>query len=103
MSDWHQDHFKDVSEGGNGLFNDVINSKITKKQMEEELLEFLKRHCTEKASPLAGSSIHVDKEVLKVEMPDVHNYLHYRVIDVSSFREIIKDGHRELDRNLQDN
>jgi oligoribonuclease len=90
LSEWHQDHFKDVSSGGNGLFTDILTSKVTKKQMEDELLELLKRHCPEKACPLAGSSIHVDKEVLKVEMPTVDNYLHYRVIDVSSFREITK-------------
>lgn len=58
--------------------------------MEEELLELIKRYCPEKSCPLAGSSIHVDREVIKIEMPSVYEYLHYRLIDVSSFQEMMK-------------
>ncbi|CAF1077214.1 unnamed protein product [Rotaria sordida] len=90
LSEWHQNAFKDRNDGGNGLFIDVIASNITKEQMEQELLDVLKRHCPEKACPLAGSSIHIDREVMKTQMPTVHSYLHYRVIDVSSFREMMK-------------
>ncbi len=90
LGEWHQNAFKDIIHGGNGLFKEVLSSTITKQQMEDELLDLLKFHCPEKACPLAGSSIHVDKEVMKVQMPTVHNYLHYRVIDVTSFQEIIK-------------
>ncbi|CAF1122056.1 unnamed protein product [Rotaria sordida] len=90
LSEWHQNAFKDRNDGGNGLFTDVIASNITKEQMEQELLDVLKRHCPEKACPLAGSSIHIDREVMKTQMPTVHSYLHYRVIDVSSFREMMK-------------
>ncbi|CAF0767591.1 unnamed protein product [Adineta steineri] len=90
LGEWHQNAFKDIDDGGNGLFKDVLASRIRKEEMEKELLDLLKCHCPEKACPLAGSSIHVDKEVLKVEMPIVHDYLHYRVIDVSSFYEMIK-------------
>ncbi len=90
LGEWHQNAFKDRNNGGNGLFFDVINSKITKEKMEEELLDLIKHYCPEKACPLAGSSIHIDREVLKIEMPNVHHYLHYRIIDVSSFREMMK-------------
>ncbi|CAF0976606.1 unnamed protein product [Rotaria sp. Silwood1] len=90
LGEWHQNAFKDHNDGGNGLFTDVITSNITKEQMEQELLDLIKRHCPEKACPLAGSSIHIDREVMKTQMPTVYNYLHYRVIDVSSFREMMK-------------
>ncbi|CAF2786733.1 unnamed protein product [Rotaria sp. Silwood2] len=90
LGEWHQNAFKDRNDGGNGLFTDVIASNITKEQMEQELLDLLKRHCPEKACPLAGSSIHVDREVMKTQMPTVLSYLHYRVIDVSSFNEMMK-------------
>ena len=90
LGTWHQDAFKDAEQGGNDLFKDVLASQITKEQVEIELLELIKRHCPEKACPLAGSSIHVDKEVIKVQMPSVYEYLHYRLIDVSSFREMMK-------------
>ena len=52
--------------------------------MECQLLELIKRHCPEKSCPLAGSSIHWDREVVRLRMPSIFNYLHYRIIDVSS-------------------
>lgn len=53
--------------------------------MEEQLLALLKRRCPSKGCPLAGSSIHWDREVVRLRMPSVYDYLHYRIIDVSSF------------------
>ncbi len=76
--------------GGNGLFDDVLASKTTKEEMESQLLELIKRHCPEKGCPLAGSSIHCDREVVRLRMPSVYNYLHYRIIDVSSFYGMIE-------------
>lgn len=52
-------------------------------------MDFLKKHFVEKRCSLAGNSVHVDKEVLKREMPSVHDYLSHRIIDVSSFQEIL--------------
>jgi oligoribonuclease len=74
-----------LSLGGNGLFDDILASKTTKEEMERQLLELLKRHCPEKGCPLAGSSIHVDREVVRLRLPSIYEYLHYRIIDVSSF------------------
>ena len=76
--------------GGNGLFDDVLASKTTKEEMESQLLELIKRHCPEKSCPLAGSSIHADREVVRLRMPTVSSYLHYRIIDVSSFYGMVE-------------
>jgi oligoribonuclease len=72
------------------LFHDCIKSKFTKQQVVGELLALLKRHCPEKKCSLAGSSIHIDKEVLKRCMPTVHDYLHYRIIDVSTLQAVMR-------------
>jgi oligoribonuclease len=90
LGDWHQKTFADVDKEGNGLFADVLKSKLTKNEVEEELLVLIKRYCPEKMCPLAGSSIHIDKQVLQKCMPKVHDYLHYRIIDVTSFQLIMK-------------
>ncbi|CAF0740666.1 unnamed protein product [Adineta ricciae] len=90
LGQWHQDTFKDVKDGGNDLFADCLKSKLTREQVEEELLTVIKRHCPEKMCSLAGSSIHIDKRVLEQEMPKVHSYIHYRIIDVSSFQAIMR-------------
>ncbi|CAF1645437.1 unnamed protein product [Rotaria magnacalcarata] len=90
LGHWHQETFADITQGGNGLFADVLQSKLKKEEVEDELLRMIKRHCPEKMCPLAGSSIHIDKSVLKLQMPKVHDYLHYRIIDVSSFQAVMR-------------
>ena len=90
LGTWHQNTFKDIEDGGNGLFADSIKSRLTKEEVEQKLLDLLKRNCVEKQCILAGSSIHTDKDVLKRCMPRVHDFLHYRIIDVSSFQAIMK-------------
>lgn len=76
--------------GGNGLFDDILASTTTKEEMDSQLLELIKRHCPEKACPLAGSSIHVGREVLRLRIPTVYNHLHLRIIDVSSLLGMIE-------------
>ncbi|CAM4827045.1 unnamed protein product [Rotaria magnacalcarata] len=90
LGEWHQEQFKSLSNGGNGLFQECIDSKLSEAEVEEKLLAILKRHCPEKECSLAGSSIHTDKDVLKQRMPRAHDYLHYRIIDVSSFQGALK-------------
>ncbi|CAF3456712.1 unnamed protein product [Rotaria sp. Silwood1] len=90
LGQWHQEQFKSVDEGGNGLFEACVKSNLSEADVEQKLLKILQRHCPEKECPLAGSSIHIDKEVLKQRMPKAHDYLHYRIIDVSSFRGMLK-------------
>ncbi|CAF3124557.1 unnamed protein product [Rotaria sp. Silwood2] len=90
LGSWHQEQFKSVDQGGNGLFDACIKSTLSESDVEKKLLKILQRHCPEKECSLAGSSIHIDKEVLKQRMPNAHNYLHYRIVDVSSFRGMLK-------------
>lgn len=54
------------------------------------VLEFLRNNITEKASPLAGNSIYMDRMFLNLHMPKVNKYLHYRIIDVSSIKELCR-------------
>ncbi|CAF0766337.1 unnamed protein product [Adineta steineri] len=111
LSSFHQNTFKSRSDGGNGLFDDILASKTTKEEMEVQLLELLKRHCPEKGCPLAGSSIHWDREVIRVQLPSVYEYLHYRIIDVSSFFGVVErwipserwvEKEKYLDRIMQE-
>ncbi len=101
LGDWHQKTFADVDQEGNGLFADALKSKLTKDQVENELLTVIKRHCPPKVCSLGGSSIHIDKEVLKKCMPKVHDYLHYRIIDVTSFQLIMKRWVPEIEMKIK--
>lgn len=101
LGDWHQKTFADISKEGNGLFADVIKSKLTKDEVEEQLLALFQRHCPPESCPLAGNSIHTDKVVLKQCMPKAHKYLHYRIIDVTSFQLIMSRWVPEKDREIK--
>jgi oligoribonuclease len=51
--------------------------------VESELLEYIKQYVPEGEGFLAGNSVHVDKEFMKIEFPRVINWLHYRIIGIS--------------------
>lgn len=57
---------------------------------EEMMLKYLKNHIPYKMCPLAGNSVHVDRMFLRKYMPLVNDYLHYRIIDVSTIRELAR-------------
>jgi oligoribonuclease len=83
MNDWCKEHFTE-----SGLLESIKKSKISLKQAEEKTLEFVKKHCTEKAALLSGNSVHIDREFLHYQMPTFFDYLHYRIIDVSTLKEL---------------
>jgi oligoribonuclease len=60
--------------------------------VELELLEWVKMYTKheEKAVPLAGSSVHFDRAFLAVHMPELEGHLHYRNVDVSTVKEIVR-------------
>lgn len=74
-------------------------SLITEKQAEEQIFNFIKQYAEERMSPLAGNSVYVDRTFLKKYMPSIDEFLHYRIIDVSTVKELCKrwdlDGYNE--------
>lgn len=66
-----------------------IPNGISTKDAEQLVLTYIKQHVTEpRKAPLAGSSIYVDRMFLNKYMPTLDNYLHYRLVDVSSIKEL---------------
>lgn len=95
LNEFHQRNFRDAETGGkfqplegypgNGLFTEIRNSTTSLEQATKEMLALLKAHCPERACPIAGNSVQCDREVLKVQMPEVYKFLSHQIIDVSSF------------------
>ena len=73
-----------------GLIHRVEKSNVKIKQAEKETLEFLQDWVPNGVSPLCGNSIHQDRRFLRLEMSELESYFHYRIIDVSSIKEIVK-------------
>ena len=71
-----------------GLVERVRSATASLRDAELETLAFLKRWCLPRTAPLCGNSIWCDRMFLKHQMPAVDEFLHYRTIDVSSFKEV---------------
>lgn len=65
-------------------------------QAEIEIKQFLEKHVTEKTSPIAGNSVYMDRLFLNKFMPNVNDYLHYRIIDVSTVKELCRRWNTEI-------
>ncbi|KAF2444922.1 oligoribonuclease-like protein [Karstenula rhodostoma CBS 690.94] len=84
MGEWCTKH-----HGDSGLTEACIDSTTTAEQAAENLLQYIKKHVPNARSALlAGNSVHADKSFLvKQPYSVVTDYLHYRILDVSSIKE----------------
>ncbi|KAM9299358.1 oligoribonuclease, mitochondrial [Gastrophryne carolinensis] len=85
MSDWCKEH-----HGKSGLTQAVRESKVSLPQAEYELLAFIRQNTPPGVCPLAGNSVHVDKVFLNKYMPQFMRHLHYRIVDVSTIKELCR-------------
>jgi len=84
MDEWNTRH-----HGESGLTKRVRASTVTEAEAEAELLAFVSAHTEAGKSPLAGNSIHQDRLFLSRYMPTFTAHLHYRLVDVSSVKELV--------------
>lgn len=85
MDDWNREH-----HAASGLTERVLASKISMAAAEAETLSFIRRHVPARSSPLCGNSIHQDRRFLARYMPALDAHLHYRNIDVSTVKELVR-------------
>src|SRR3954452_24765454 len=72
-----------------GLTEAVRASTLTLAEAEQQLLAYIKRFVPERRSaPLCGNSIGTDRGFLARDMPELDDHLHYRMVDVSSIKEL---------------
>uniref|UniRef100_T1J6N0 Probable oligoribonuclease n=1 Tax=Strigamia maritima TaxID=126957 RepID=T1J6N0_STRMM len=76
--------------GKSGLTEACRKSTINLQAAEMLLLSFVRQHTPPGKCPLAGNSIHVDRMFLCKYMPELMKHIHYRIIDVSSIKELCK-------------
>jgi oligoribonuclease len=74
-----------------GLIDEVKASTVTLPEAEEMVLDYVRTHVKQaKTAPLAGNSIATDRGFIARDMPKLDDYLHYRMIDVSSIKELCR-------------
>ena len=70
---------------------DELPGGTTLEAAQEQVLAYVKSHVAEGTrAPLCGSSVYVDRGFLARDMAEFDAFLHYRVLDVSSFKEVIR-------------
>ena len=74
-----------------GLTDAVRAATLTVAEAEQQLLAYVKRFVPERrTAPLCGNSIGTDRGFLSRDMPELDDHLHYRMIDVSSIKELAR-------------
>ena len=85
MDQWNTEH-----HGKSGLSERVRSSKLTTTDAERMTLEFIGRYVPPGVSPMCGNSICQDRRFLSRLMPQLEQYFHYRNLDVSAVKELVK-------------
>ena len=85
-----------------GLLEEIKASTVSLEDAGAATLEFIESHVPEPATvPLCGNSIGTDRRFLANYLPDIENHLHYRSIDVSSVKELVKRWYPDVDANRE--
>ncbi|MBN2100733.1 oligoribonuclease [Candidatus Dojkabacteria bacterium] len=87
---------------GTGFIDEVRKSRVSLKEAEKKTLDFVSKHCEYHTAPLCGNSVHVDRAFLKLYMPDLDEYFHYRNIDVTAFKEAKRMWYPEVEPFVKD-
>lgn len=75
----------------NGLIDAIASSPISLQEAEDAVLALIAEHCDpEHPAPLAGNSIATDRTFIRAFMPRLDQALHYRMVDVSSIKELAR-------------
>lgn len=85
------DDFVTDMHSSSGLTEKIRSSKVTLAEAEDAVLALIAEHCDpEHPAPLAGNSIATDRSFIREQMPRLDKALHYRMVDVSSIKELAR-------------
>jgi oligoribonuclease len=85
MDSWNKSTHKK-----SGLIDKVRASRMTEADAERAAIDFLSQHVPASSSPMCGNSICQDRRFLARWMPKLEAYFHYRNLDVSTLKELVR-------------
>ena len=91
------------THGRSGLIDKVKASALAEADVENAIVDFLAQHVPLGASPMCGNSICQDRRFLARWMPKLEAYFHYRNLDVSTLKELVKRWKPEVARGVVKN
>lgn len=90
------DSWNKSTHGKSGLVDKVRAATLTEAELEGRLIEFLKPLVPERTAPLCGNTVHQDRRFMARYLPAFDAYLHYRIVDVSTLKELAKRWYPEV-------
>jgi oligoribonuclease len=84
------DSWNKGTHGRSGLIDKVRASSLDEAAVEAQMLAFLAQYVPKGSSPMCGNSICQDRRFLARGMPALEAYFHYRNLDVSTLKELVK-------------
>jgi oligoribonuclease len=94
------DNWNKSTHGKSGLIEKVKASTLDEATAEQQMLEFLMQHVPSRTSPMCGNSICQDRRFMARWMPKLEDWFHYRNLDVSTLKELVKRWRPELAKGL---
>ena len=94
------DAWNKSTHGKSGLIERVRASRLAEAEVEKMALEFLKAHVPPGASPMCGNSICQDRRFLARWMPALEAHFHYRNLDVSTLKELVRRWKPEVSKGF---
>ena len=95
MDSWNQ-----ATHGRSGLIDKVKAATASESDVESAALAFLREHVPSKASPMCGNSICQDRRFLARFMPELEGWFHYRNLDVSTLKELVRRWKPDLMKGI---
>lgn len=95
MDEWNKS-----THGRSGLIDKVRTSALDEPQVEEQLIAFLQEYVPARTSPMCGNSVCQDRRFLARWMPQLEAYFHYRNLDVSTLKELVRRWKPELSKGV---
>lgn len=89
MNEWCKENLNDLAVKSR-------ESDVSESKAEEMMLEFISQHVGEKEAPLAGNTIYMDRLFIRKYFPRLDEYLHYRIVDVSTVKELCGRWNRKV-------
>ncbi len=96
MDEWNQ-----RQHGGSGLLQRIRDTRMTAAQAEQQTVTFLAQWLEPGQSPMCGNSICQDRRFMAREMPYLERFFHYRNLDVSTVKELVRRWAPKLLSGLQ--
>ncbi|GMV55249.1 MAG: oligoribonuclease [Betaproteobacteria bacterium] len=95
MDEWNRS-----THGRSGLIERVRNSPLDEAAAEARMLEFLRARVPACTSPMCGNSICQDRRFMARHMPQLENWFHYRNLDVSTIKELVRRWQPQLAKGV---